>query len=80
MAMTVLIHLMNEDPIVAEMEELPDPQGQFLICQNPRRRDGRDLSYVLPEVRSLIMPWHRIHCVEILPGEEAEEVVTIVRE
>lgn len=80
MPMTVMIHLMNEDPIVAEMETLPDPSGQFLICENPRRRDGRDISYVLPEVRSLMMPWHRIHCVEILPGEEEQEIVTVVRE
>jgi hypothetical protein len=80
MPITVMIHLMNEDPIVAEMETMPDPNGQFLVCENPRRRDGRDIGYVLPEVRSLILPWHRIHCVEILPGEEEEAIVTIVRE
>jgi hypothetical protein len=78
--MTVLIHLMSEDPIVAEMESLPDPNAQFFTCENPRRRDGRDVEYVLPEVRSVMMPWHRVHCVEILPGEEEEEIVTIVRE
>lgn len=80
MPITVMIHLMNEDPIVAEIEALPDPNGQFLICENPRRRDGRDIGYVLPEVRSLMLPWHRIHCVEILPSEEEEAIVTIVRE
>jgi hypothetical protein len=78
--MTVLVHMMNEDPIVAEVDRLPDPSDQFLICENPRRRDGRDLSYVLPEVRALIVPWHRVHCVEILPSEEEEKIVTFVRE
>ncbi|HIE38936.1 MAG TPA: hypothetical protein EYH30_01880 [Anaerolineales bacterium] len=80
MPMTVLVHMMNEDPIVAEVDRLPDPTDQFLVCENPRRRDGRDLSYVLPEVRALIVPWHRVHCVEILPSEEEEKIVTFVRE
>jgi hypothetical protein len=80
MPLTVLIHLMSEDPIVAEMDKAPEASDQFLICENPRRRDGQDLSYVLPEIRSLIIPIHRIHSVEILPGGEKEKVVTFVRE
>ena len=80
MPMTVMIHLMNEDPIVAEVESLPDPTDLFIACQNPRRRDGRDVSYVLPEVSVVLMPWHRVHCVEVLPGAEQEEIVTFVRE
>ncbi len=80
MPMTVLLHLLNEDPIVAEIDQIPDPSDQYLVCQNPRRRDGRDVSYVLPEVKSLLIPWHRVHCVEILPGEEEEKIVTFVRE
>lgn len=80
MPMTVLIHMMNEDPIVAEIERVPEPTDQFLVCENPRRRDGREIQYLLPEVRSLILPWHRIHCVEILPTGEEEQLVTFVRE
>jgi hypothetical protein len=80
MPMTVLVHMLSEDPIVAEVDRLPDPNDQFLVCNNPRRRDGRDLSYVLPEIRSLIVPFHRVHCVEILAGEEEEKAITFVRE
>ncbi len=80
MPLTVLVHMLNEDPIVAEVDRLPDPTDQYLLCENPRRRDGRDLSYVLPEVKALLVPWHRIHCVEILPSEEEEKIVTFVRE
>lgn len=80
MPLTVIVHILNEEPVVAELEELPDPQDQILICINPRLRDGRDVPYVLQEVRSLVYPWHRIQCVEILPGAEEEKVVTIVRE
>ncbi len=80
MPISVLIHMMNEDPILAEVEKLPEPRDQFILCENPRRRDGRDVEYVLPEVRSLVLPWHRIHCIEILPSEEEEKVVTFIRE
>ncbi|HID89629.1 MAG TPA: hypothetical protein EYP52_07975 [Anaerolineae bacterium] len=80
MAMTVLIHLMGEDPIVAEIEEMPAPQDQFFACINPRRRDGREVSYLLPEIKLLLLPWHRINCIEILPSEEEEELITFVRE
>ncbi len=80
MAMTVLIHLVGEDPIVAEIEEMPAPQDQFFACMNPRRRDGREVSYLLPEIKILLLPWHRIHCIEILPSEEEEELITFVRE
>lgn len=38
MTHSVLIHLMNEDPILAEIEALPDRQDQILVVQNPRRR------------------------------------------
>ncbi|MGD1995459.1 MAG: hypothetical protein PVH62_01655 [Anaerolineae bacterium] len=80
MPMTVLIHMTNEDPIVAEIERTPEPEDQFLLCENPRRRDGRNVNYLLTEVRAVLLPWHRIHCVEILPTEEKEEVVTFVRD
>jgi hypothetical protein len=77
----ILIHFMGEDPMVAEVDEMPDPSDQFLACKNPRRRDGKDVSYLLQDIRTLLLPWHRIHCVEILStGEEEEEVITFVRE
>jgi hypothetical protein len=77
---TVLIHISNEEAVVGEVEELPDPSNQVLIVNNVRYRDGRQVSYVLPETDTVIYPWARIHCVEIMPGEEKEEVVSFVRE
>jgi hypothetical protein len=80
MSLTVLIHMMNEDPIVAEIEKVPNPEDQFMACENPRRRDGRDVSYLVPELKTLILPWHRVHCLEILSAEEEEEAITFIRE
>jgi len=77
---SVLIHLTNEDPILAEIEELPDPKDQILVAQNPRRRDGKELHYLMPEVSTVVLPWHRISFLEIIPAGGEEEVVTFVRE
>lgn len=80
MAHKVLVHVLNEEAVVGEIEQLPDPTDQVLILRNVRYRDGRDVSYVLPETDTVIYPWERIHCVEILPGESEEDVVSFIRE
>ncbi|MBI5960555.1 MAG: hypothetical protein HY866_17580 [Chloroflexi bacterium] len=72
---TLLIHIANEEPVMAEVEELPLPTDQSITCLNPRRRDGKDLHYVLPEVQSIIIPWHRVIFVEIMPSGEEEEII-----
>lgn len=73
---TLLIHMANEEPILAEVEELPSPADQSLLCTNPRRRDGKDLHYILPEVQVIIIPWHRIIFVEVMPSREEEEIIS----
>lgn len=80
MAYTLLIHLANTDPIVAEVDELPAPQDQILVISNPRQRDGKDLQFVMPEVQTLIFPWNRITFIEVMPTEEEEEVIGFIRE
>ena len=80
MSYTVLIHLANEDPIVAEVANLPDPQDQVITISNPRQRDGKDLHYVMPEVQMLIFPWSRITFIEVMPTEEEEEIIGFVRD
>ena len=77
---TVLIHIVGEESIVGEIESIPEPTDQVLIVSNLRMRDGRDVSYLLPETDTVVYPWTRIHCVEILPSEEEEEIISFVRE
>jgi len=74
------MHLMNEDPVVGEMEKLPAPEDQVVIINNPRLKDGKDLHYLEAEVTTMIVPWHRITFIEIVPSAEIEEVITFVRE
>lgn len=73
---SLIIHISNEEPFLAEVEELPDPNDQILYCSNPRRRDGRELHYLQPEVQRIVVPWHRVTFIEILPSGEEEEIVS----
>lgn len=80
MAITVIIHITNEDPIVAEIEEIPSVSDKVLIGTNPRKRDGKDLHYIDADVTTVLWPWDRINFLEILPSEEEEKIIGFVRE
>lgn len=80
MPYTVMIHLLNEDAVVGEIDDLPEAKDQVLRVSNVRRRDGREISYILPETNTVLYPWTRVHCVEVLPSEVEEEVISFVRE
>ena len=56
MAVTVIVHVMGEDPFLAELEELPDPTHQSIALMNPRRRDNKPWYYLERETISVIFP------------------------
>ena len=80
MPYTVLIHIYNEDPVVAEIQEMPAPTDQFLLVENPRKRDGKDLQFIQTNVTTVIWPWSRINFVELLPVGGEDEIIGFVRE
>ncbi len=80
MPYTLIVHLLNEDAVVGEVEDLPETASQYLMLSSPRLRDGRDVSYLLPETNIVIYPWIRVHSVEVLPTETDEQIVTFIRE
>lgn len=79
MSVTVIVHIANEEPVVCEVDELPDPRDQVIILSNPRMRDGKELPYLEEDVSKLIVPWHRINYVQVLPSAETEDVIGFVR-
>ena len=72
MALTVLIHIANSDPILADMEELPDGNASHIVCTNARGKDGRPLHYIDEDATTFLFPWHRITFLEIYPGDEEQ--------
>jgi|OpeIllAssembly_1097287.scaffolds.fasta_scaffold164248_3 hypothetical protein len=69
----VIVHMHNEDPILAEMDKLPDPTHMSIMITNPRRRDGKPLPYVTEGAQAFVFPWSRISFIEVMGGEEAEK-------
>jgi hypothetical protein len=80
MSISVLLHLLNEESVMAEMDDLPSATATFLTVQHPRRRDGKDLPYLQENVATVIWAASRIAFIEVLPGEAEERLVTFVRE
>lgn len=78
---TLLIHVLGEEPFLGDAETLPEPKDQFLAFTNPRKRDGKPLSYITRGATNFFLPWHRISIVEVLRGEEeGVEVAEFFRE
>ncbi len=81
MAKVVIIHVIGEDPILADMEELPKPQDLFVEFTNPRKRDGKAIPYITQGAKVFMYPWHRLSFVEVMTTEtEREEVIEFFRE
>jgi len=80
MAITVQIHFTNEEPIVAEVENLPAPTDTLLTALNPRQRDGKDLRFIVPNVTAIMVPISRVSYIQILPSSSEERLVGIVRD
>ena len=77
---SIILHLHNEDPVVGEIDALPSPADTIIVINNPRRKDGKDVSYLDPAVTTVIWPVTRVSFIEILPGEGEEKIVSHVRE
>lgn len=77
---SIIVHMLNEDPIIAEVDDLPGPSDLILTIKNPRRRDGKDLPYLDGRVMTVIFPISRISFIEVLPSGEDEAIITHVRE
>ncbi len=77
---TVLVHVMNDDPILGEMDALPACSDQLVMIKNPRKRDGKDLHYLEANVSTMILPVIRVNFIEVLPTGEEEEIISFVRE
>lgn len=77
---TLVLHMLNEDPIVGEVDEIPVKTDTLIFLKNPRRRDGKDLPYLEESVSSVAWPVSRLTFFEIMPGGEEEEIIGFVRE
>lgn len=80
MSHSVIVHTRNAEPMLAEIDELPEAKDTLIKLSNPRQKDGKDLMFLERNVVSVYWPWAEISFIEILPGETTEDVVSFIRE
>jgi hypothetical protein len=77
---TLILHVQNSDPILGEVEEIPTPTDRMIILRNPRRKDGKDLHFLSENVVTVLFPVERLNFIEVLSGEDHEQIISFVRE
>jgi hypothetical protein len=80
MAYTLLLHIVGEQTIMAETDQLPSPNDNIITVTNMRQRDGKDLTNIDAAATHFIIPWTRVNFIEILGAEEEEEIVGFARD
>jgi hypothetical protein len=77
----VIVHLLNEDPIVAEVERMPDPGDTIITVTDPHREDGKPIDYLREGSSAVVFPMHRVSSIEAFgEGPAKEEEITFYRE
>jgi hypothetical protein len=64
----VVIHINNEQPLVADLFEMPGPADQTLRCTNLRGLDGKRPVFADDSASIFFFTWLSIRFLEILPS------------
>ena len=70
MPLTVLLHVSGQAAVLGDIQASPGPSYTSITINNPRRRDDKELPYIVETVVSVIWPMHRVNFIEILPSRE----------
>jgi hypothetical protein len=76
----IIVHVVGEEPILGEVDELPSPTDFMIMVNNPRRVDGKELHYLSENVVTVFWPVMRLNFVEVVPTREEETIIGFVRE
>jgi hypothetical protein len=74
-ARSVIIHLLDQDPVVADMEELPTANASCVFFTNPRRRDGKPVGWVTAGAVAFVFAMSRINFIEVMTSDEDRDKV-----
>jgi hypothetical protein len=68
-----ILHLLNDQPLVVDLLEMPTAQDVTLICTNLRTVDGKRPVFIDFATSTFMFPMSSVRFVEIPPtGAEAE--------
>ena len=80
MPYTLVLHVLNSEAVVGEVEEMPTTNDRLIMVHNPRRLDGKDLHFIAENVTRVYFPIERLNFIEVFAGEHEEEIIGFVRE
>lgn len=72
MAVTLLLHVSNSEPIKVDVDEMPKPTDIVIVGKNPRERSDKEVTFLDEGVTTVIFPWWRINFVQVLPSGDDE--------
>ena len=68
MIRNVVIHIANEQPILADVFDLPTPSDVSLVCTNVRMLDGKKPIFIDNSKSTFVFPYLTLRFIEMLPG------------
>lgn len=80
MRQLVAIHMADQQIIMGEVETLPNRTDQFIILHDPVQPGGKRLDISEDGVTTILVSWHQIRLVQLLPDISGEMPISFVRE
>ena len=68
MIRNAIIHVQNEQPLLADLYAMPSALDQGLLCTNLRMLDGKRPVFIEKSDSAFFFPYLHIRFVEIMPG------------
>jgi hypothetical protein len=78
-----VIHIANEQPLIADLYDMPTSADVSLVCTNIRMLDGKKPVFVDHSGSVFVFPYHSIRFLEIMAGSatgltpEEDELVPV---
>lgn len=73
MAIQVIVHVINEEAFIAEMEDMPPTGASFIVVANPRSRENKSLQWAMSGAVRFVFPMNRIAFIELMMSEQDRE-------
>jgi hypothetical protein len=68
MIRNTIIHIQNEQPLLADLYEMPKALDQGLLCTNLRTLDGKRPVFIERSDSAFFFPYLHIRFIEVMPG------------
>lgn len=74
MIRNAVIHLLSEQPVIADLLAMPSPGDVSLLCTNLRTLDGKRPVFIDRMDSTFVFPYLHIRFIEIRPDPAADAV------